>query len=74
MSLPKFSVNQSLFINLVSAMLIIIGLLVMFGMNREVFPNVSFDMVSINTVYPGATPIDIEKAYNSSHRERAKRG
>ncbi|MDP8297182.1 MAG: efflux RND transporter permease subunit [Candidatus Orphnella occulta] len=61
MSLPKFSVNQSLFINLVSAMLIIIGLLVMFGMNREVFPNVSFDMVSINTVYPGATPIDIEK-------------
>jgi len=61
MSLPKFSVNQSLFINLVSAMLIIIGLLVMFGMNREVFPNVSFDIVSISTAYPGATPIDIEK-------------
>jgi len=61
MSLPKFSVNQSLFINLVSFMLIVIGLLVMFGMNREVFPNVSFDMVSISTVYPGATPIDIEK-------------
>lgn len=61
MSLPRFSVNQSLFINLVSVMIIVIGLLVLLGMNREVFPNVSFDMVTISTAYPGATPIDIEK-------------
>jgi len=61
MSLPRFSVNQSLFVNLISVMLIVIGLLVLFGMNREVFPNVSFDMVTISTAYPGATPIDIEK-------------
>ena len=45
MSLPRFSINQSLFVNLVSAIIIIIGLLVLFGMNREVFPNVSFGLL-----------------------------
>jgi len=61
MSLPRFSINQSLFVNLVSVIIIIIGLLVVFGMNKEIFPNVSFDMVSITTAYPGAPPLDIEK-------------
>jgi len=61
MSLPRFSINQSLFVNLVSGLIIIFGLIVLFGINREVFPNVDFDMVSITTVYPGATPLDIEK-------------
>jgi multidrug efflux pump subunit AcrB len=61
MSLPRFSVNQSLFINLVSVLIIITGLIVVFGMNREVFPNVDFETVSVTTFYPGATPIDIEK-------------
>ena len=61
MSLPRFSINQSLFVNLVSAIIIIIGLLVVFGINKEIFPNVSFDTVSITTAYPGATPLDIEK-------------
>ena len=61
MSLPKFSVNQSLFVNLISVVIIVIGIIVLFGMNREVFPNVSFDMVTATTVYPGANPIDVEK-------------
>ncbi|MBL7170647.1 MAG: efflux RND transporter permease subunit [Candidatus Omnitrophica bacterium] len=61
MSLPRFSVNQSLFINLVSAILIIIGLIVAFGMQRETHPNVAFDIVTIAATYPGATPADVEK-------------
>jgi len=61
MSLPRFSINQSLFVNLVSVMIIIIGLMVLFGMNKEIFPNVDFDVVSVTTVYPGATPLDVEK-------------
>ena len=61
MSLPRFSVNQSLFVNLVSVLIIIFGLIVVVGINREVFPNVDFDIVSVTTLYPGATPLDIEK-------------
>ncbi|MBF0253201.1 MAG: efflux RND transporter permease subunit [Candidatus Omnitrophica bacterium] len=61
MSLPRFSINQSLFVNLISVIIVIIGTMVLFGMNREVFPNVTFDIVSVTTVYPGATPLDVEK-------------
>lgn len=61
MSLSRFSINQSLFVNLVSVIIIIFGLIVVFGMNREIFPNVDFDIVSITTIYPGATPLDVEK-------------
>jgi multidrug efflux pump subunit AcrB len=61
MSLPRFSVNNSLFVNLISAIILIIGAIVITGVNREVFPNVAFDVVSITTVYPGSTPEDVEK-------------
>jgi len=61
MSIPRFSVNQSLFVNLVSFIVIVIGIIVLLGIPREVFPNVSFDMVSITTAYPGSTPTDVEK-------------
>lgn len=61
MSLPRFSVNRSLFVNLVSLIIIIFGIIVVLGMNREIFPNVDFETVSVSTVYPGATPLDIEK-------------
>ena len=61
MSLPRFSVNQSLFINLISAVLIIVGLVSLFGMSREIQPNVSFDILHITTSYPGSTPADVEK-------------
>jgi len=61
MSLPKFSVNQSLFVNLISIIVVIMGLMIVLGLNREVFPNVSFDIVSITAVYSGSTPTDVEK-------------
>ncbi len=61
MSLPRFSVNNSLFVNLISVIIIMIGVIILLSLNREVFPNVSFDMMSITTVYPGSTPLDVEK-------------
>jgi len=61
MSIPRFSVNQSLFVNLVSVIILIIGLIVVFGINKEIFPNVDFDVVSVTTAYPGAPPLDVEK-------------
>ncbi len=61
MSLPRFSVNRSLFVNLVSVIILIIGAIVVSGINKEIFPNVAFDRVTVTTVYPGATPEDVEK-------------
>ncbi|MDD4201917.1 MAG: efflux RND transporter permease subunit [Candidatus Omnitrophica bacterium] len=61
MSLPRFSVNQSLFVNLLSVIIMIIGLNVAMNMNKEIFPNVNFDTVTVTTIYAGATPEDVEK-------------
>ena len=56
-----FSVKNSLFINLVSILLIGAGIYFWFNMKQEAFPNISFDMVTIGTTYIGATPQEIEK-------------
>ncbi|KJJ85779.1 export membrane protein [Candidatus Omnitrophus magneticus] len=53
--------NQSVFVNFLSIVIIIIGILIFSGMVREVFPNVSFDVVTVETNYPGASPLDVEK-------------
>ena len=61
MKISEFSVKNSLFINLLSIFFILVGLLAIFNLNKEVFPNVSFDIAHIGVAYPGATSEDVEK-------------
>lgn len=61
MKIAEFSVKNSLFINLVSVLIFIIGVISMYTLNREAFPNIEFDKVSVQTVYPGASAEDVEK-------------
>jgi multidrug efflux pump subunit AcrB len=56
-----FLTKQKLFVNLVVFLIFVIGLSTISKMNREGFPQVSFDMVSIKTVYPGGSPDELEK-------------
>ncbi|MBU1862166.1 MAG: efflux RND transporter permease subunit [Candidatus Omnitrophica bacterium] len=56
-----FSVKNSLFVNLVSVLIIVVGIYQWFHIKQEAFPNVSYDWVTITTVYAGATPQEIEK-------------
>jgi multidrug efflux pump subunit AcrB len=53
--------EQSLLVNIISAGLVITGILFVFTAQREAFPRVDFDWVIISTVYPGATAEDVEK-------------
>jgi len=48
-------------VNLISIFLVLLGLFAMVAINREAFPNVNLDLVQIDTVYPGATPEEIER-------------
>ncbi|MCI5073101.1 efflux RND transporter permease subunit [bacterium] len=57
----EFSVKNSLVVNLLAVFVTVAGLLTALSMNREAFPLFSFDIVSINTTYPGATPEEVEK-------------
>lgn len=61
MKIAEFSVKNSLFINLVSVLVIIIGVISMYTLNREAFPVIDFDQVSVQTIYPGAPAEDVEK-------------
>jgi len=63
MKISEFSVKHSLLVNLLSAFILIAGFYTIFisRIRKEAFPEVSFDMVIINTVYPGATPEEVEK-------------
>ena len=63
MKISEFSVKHSLLINLISIFILIAGFYTLFisKIRKEAFPEVSFDMVIITTVYPGATPNEVEK-------------
>jgi len=61
MRLANFSVKNSLLINLLSVFIILVGFYCMCQMNREAFPSVSYDIVTVTTVYPGAPSEDVEK-------------
>lgn len=61
-SLAEFSVKNPLLINAFSVIFLISGIYAVFFMlNREAFPNINFDVVTVTTTYPGSTPEEIEK-------------
>ncbi len=59
--LISYLMNQRLFVNLLVILLILIGSYALSTINREAFPEVTFDMVSVTTVYPGGSPDEIEQ-------------
>ena len=61
MNIPKYSVNNSLAVNLFSVAIVVGGLMVGFQIPREAFPNVNYGFVTITTPYVGSTPKDVEK-------------
>lgn len=56
-----FFVYKPLVANLVFAFLFLAGLISVLSMKREAFPRVNFRQVRVLTVYPGASPVDVEK-------------
>ncbi|MBX7148815.1 efflux RND transporter permease subunit [bacterium] len=61
MKLSEFSVKNPLVTNSLTFFIIIIGLISLFNIEREAFPNFSFDIVTVRTNYIGASPDVIEK-------------
>ncbi len=59
--LAEWSVRNSLLVNLLTAFLILSGVLALFNIRREAFPNINLDIVQVSTKYPGSTPGQVEK-------------
>ena len=60
-ALVEYFLHRSIFVNLLTVIVIGVGAYVAATMNREVFPNIDFEIVIITTVYPGASPQEVEK-------------
>jgi len=59
--LTEFSVKNSLLVNLLSLLILVVGVMSVTRLNREAFPNIDFDIVTVTTYYPGSTPEEVEK-------------
>lgn len=60
MNLPEFSVRHSIFGNMLTLVVLVAGVLIVSQMQREVFPEISLDVVTITTAYPSASPEEVE--------------
>jgi multidrug efflux pump subunit AcrB len=53
--------RQHIFVNILVIVVFILGIMALFRLNKEAFPDVDLDSVVIMTIYPGATSSEIEK-------------
>jgi len=59
--LVAFFTERSLIVNMISIFVLIAGGIFLFSANREGLPKVSYNWVTVVTIYPGSTASDIEK-------------
>ena len=52
--LIDFFAKQGVFVDLVSIFIFALGIYSLFSIKREVFPNVTFDVITVTTPFPGA--------------------
>ncbi len=62
MSLPRFSVNNHVLVNMMMIVILIGGTIFAFTLTREMFPESRPDKIMITAVYPGVQPAEIERA------------
>ncbi len=65
-------VDQSLFVNLISILFVVVGILTMKEIPREIFPNVNFDMVLVNTSFLGASTLEVENLVTNPIEEELR--
>jgi len=71
-SLPRFSVGNPILVNLLMLTILVGGTYCALTLVREMFPESRPDQVLITTVYPGATPVEVEKGISIKIEEKVK--
>jgi len=61
MHLIRFSINNSLIVNLMLAFILLAGVLSWFAMPQEMFPVIEKDVVRITALFEGAPPEEVER-------------
>ncbi|WP_374031028.1 efflux RND transporter permease subunit [Bdellovibrio bacteriovorus] len=60
MSLPKLSISRPIFITCVTIAMVVVGWASFKSMSVDLYPDVSIPVVTVQTVYAGAGPAEIE--------------
>jgi len=61
MTLSDVAIRRPVFTTMLSAVLIVLGLLSIRSLGTELYPPVNFPFLTVLTIYPGAGPEDIER-------------
>ena len=61
MNLADLSIKRPIFITSIVSLMLIMGGFALKKMPVDLFPDVTFPIIFIQTVYPGASPLDVEK-------------
>jgi multidrug efflux pump subunit AcrB len=56
----RFFAKRHILANLIIIMIVLLGLNTLFRINRDIYPTVDFGIVTIKTIYPSASPEDVE--------------
>ena len=59
--LIDYFARQGIFSNIVTVFVFVLGISSLFTINREAFPNIKFDLITVSTLYPGASSEEVEK-------------
>ncbi len=72
MGLIRYFANKSIFVNLIAIFVTITGLFTFFSSPKEIFPEIELGIVVITTMYPQASPDEIEKLVTSPIEDAIK--
>ena len=61
MSIPKMSVNNPVLANMLMILIITFGLYAWINLPRELTPEIALQTATVTTLYPGASPEEVEK-------------
>lgn len=56
-----YFVDNSVVVNLLTILIVIMGTFSIYSLNKETFPNIDFNYVIIRNIFPGTAPEDVEK-------------
>ena len=73
MTIGEFSVKQPVLVNMLVVVILVAGVLCYgFLMNREMFPDIKLEFVSVMVVYPGTSPEQMERLVAKPIEEEVK--
>ncbi len=68
----EFFIKRSLLVNIIAVIIMLAGLFFMLTVRRVAFPEVQFDIAFVYTIYPGASPLEVERNVTRPVEERIK--